>query len=559
MNFPLGPRTLDTSLPLVNDGNALKGETNLTTSNGLVVDTSRLPESCQSIPSSAQSLSQCALHEIRSLLSKEEEGGRLSEEEQDSLDDGFFLCDLSVVIRKLEVWRQLFPRIKPFFAVKCNPDKMVTAVLGQYILETGFDCASISEIKLALDSTTSSNPKRCIYANPQRAMSDLEKALELGVRTLTFDGLEELHKVRRLYETRCRQWQEQDEQDTESARPLLPEMVLRIVVPDGASSVPLGEKFGAPPARVAALTEEALCLGLPVVGVSFHCGSGCHDPNAYGTAIQLAKEAMDTINSVILSHQHANPHKVDEPWLFRPCTLLDIGGGFPGIDGHGGDIGRFSGTPHELTDMSQHNAYAQNMENATSSIAAVVTPLVDQLFSVQEEDSNHQPIQIISEPGRYFVEAAFALCSRIYSKRIGERVIIERSETDNGSSSSIFRRHYYIAQGVQGVFKDVLLCGESFLPIPLHMQENHGNEKNPQHLDPNDATNNTLYPSTIHGPSGEDIDVVCVDCMLPELENGDWLLFDRMGAYTLSIAASSGSLPIRYVFGGGILSNDNHE
>jgi ornithine decarboxylase len=416
------------------------------------------------------------------------------------------------------------------------------------MLETGFDCASIAEIKLALDSTTNSNPKRCIYANPQRAMSDLEKAMELGVRTLTFDGLEELHKVRRLYETRCQQWQEQEERD-ESTRPMLPEMVLRIVVPDGASSVPLGEKFGAPPARVADLTEESLRLGLPVVGVSFHCGSGCHDPDAYGTAIQLAKEAMDIINSVISSHQHDNTNKVDDPWLFRSCTLLDIGGGFPGIDGHGGDIGRFSGAPHKPTDVSQHHAQPQNIEDTTtSSIAAVVTPLVDQLFSVQEEDSNHEPIQIISEPGRYFVEAAFALCSRIYSKRIGERVIIEKSETDNGSSSSIFRRHYYIAQGVQGVFKDVLLCGESFLPIPLHMQEKDDSEKNHQ-----------LYPSTIHGPSGEDIDVVCLDCMLPELENGDWLLFDRMGAYTLSIAASSGSLPIRYVFGGGILSNDEHE
>jgi diaminopimelate decarboxylase len=60
-------------------------------------------------------------------MSKEEGGRGIGEEEQDSLDDGFFLCDLGVVIRKLQVWRQLFPRIKPFFAVKCNPDKMVTA------------------------------------------------------------------------------------------------------------------------------------------------------------------------------------------------------------------------------------------------------------------------------------------------------------------------------------------------------------------------------------------------------------------------------------------------
>jgi diaminopimelate decarboxylase len=86
----------------------------------------------------------------------------------------------------------------------------------------------------------------------------------------------------------------------------------------------------------------------------------------------------------------------------------------------------------------------------TAKIANIVTPLLDELYPV---DKSH--IQIISEPGRYFVEGAFALCSRIY------RVVVDPEST---------RRHYYIAQGVQGVFKDCVLCGESFLPIPLALE-----------------------------------------------------------------------------------------
>ena len=47
--------------------------------------------------------------------------------DEDALDDGFILCDLTVIERKLSAWRELFPRIKPFYAVKCNPNPMVAA------------------------------------------------------------------------------------------------------------------------------------------------------------------------------------------------------------------------------------------------------------------------------------------------------------------------------------------------------------------------------------------------------------------------------------------------
>ena len=55
--------------------------------------------------------------------------------------------------------------------------------------------------------------------------------------------------------------------------------------------------------------------------------------------------------------------------------------------------------------------------------------------------------------------------------------------------------------------------------------------------------------STVHGPSGT-FDVVAKDCKLPRLKVGDFLIFDRMGAYTLSIGKRDSSLPIRYVVGG---------
>ena len=297
-------------------------------------------------------------------------------------------------------------------------------------------------------------------------------------------------------------------------------MILRILVPDSHSSVPLGEKFGASPQRVEMLTEEALKLGFDVIGVSFHCGSGCHDAEAYGTAIRIAKDTIDVIDSVIDRWNNKDGK------TRKRCTLLDIGGGYPGFDGVGADEHRFTANSDRRLSLGNGLLRNEDLEDETTfEISKVVSPLIDKLFPPDKS-----PIKVISEPGRYFVEAAFAYCARIYSVKVDE-------------NSRDY--HYFIAQGVQGLFKDVLLCNESFIPIPLMVNdEDRGVSEDIKR--PKDV----LHDSFIHGPSGEDFDKVS-NCKLPMLRVGDWLIFDRMGAYTLSIAARNRSLPVRYVIGGG--------
>ena len=278
-------------------------------------------------------------------------------------------------------------------------------------------------------------------------------------------------------------------------------------VPDEHSNVPLGEKFGAPPDQWADLVGLAIELGLPVVGVSFHCGSGNHDPSSYVQAIHLAKEALVTIANI--------QHHI-RPWL------LDIGGGYPGLDGSGGDNNRFScrQTLMDKTDTwlsINHAVKSDGDHESTAHIANAVTPLLDELFT----DNDH--IRFVAEPGRYFVEAAFALCSRIYN-------VMKVEKEDQATH---FR--YFIAHGVQGVFKDKLLCDETFTPQALRVASAS-------------IKSTEVFHSTVHGPSGEDYDVICSGIELPQLQIGDWLLFDRMGAYTLSIASRSGQPPVRYVY-----------
>ena len=41
---------------------------------------------------------------------------------QKSLQDSFYLFDLTNVVKRIEMWRRLIPRVEIYYAAKCNPD-----------------------------------------------------------------------------------------------------------------------------------------------------------------------------------------------------------------------------------------------------------------------------------------------------------------------------------------------------------------------------------------------------------------------------------------------------
>lgn len=60
------------------------------------------------------------------------------------------------------------PRVMPFYAVKCNPEPSMVAVLAA--LGAGFDCASIQELQLAAAHGVPQD--RIIFANPCKRPAD---------------------------------------------------------------------------------------------------------------------------------------------------------------------------------------------------------------------------------------------------------------------------------------------------------------------------------------------------------------------------------------------------
>eukprot|EP00892_Ulva_mutabilis_P007008 jgi/Ulvmu1/467/UM001_0474.1 len=204
------------------------------------------------------------------------------------LDDNFYAVDLGRLCLLYQAFVTAMPRIRPFYAVKCNPEPVMLRVLAA--LGCGFDCASAAEVQAVL--AAGAEPGDIVLAQACKRPVDVRVAVACGVQLMTFDCEDELEKV--------------------AAACPSAHVVLRIRADDPTADVPLGNKFGADAtAEAPAMLAAAQRLGLRVAGVAFHVGSGSKNPEAYARGIRLARWVFDRATALGM-----------QPWV------LDIGGGF---------------------------------------------------------------------------------------------------------------------------------------------------------------------------------------------------------------------------------------
>ena len=215
---------------------------------------------------------------------------------QRTIEDPFYIVDLGIVTTQLARWRAAFPRVVPYYAVKCNPDPAIVRTLMS--LGCNFDCASRGEIALVqqISQMLPADVPRpeIIYANPCKGRGHVIDAVCRGVRMVTFDNVAEVQKCASVSKKI--------------------QLIMRIITDDSGSQCRLSSKFGAPPQHWPILLAEARRCGLEVVGVSFHVGSGCRDATRYEMALKDCKKLFEMAK---------------RDYGFE-MNLLDIGGGFPG-------------------------------------------------------------------------------------------------------------------------------------------------------------------------------------------------------------------------------------
>lgn len=211
--------------------------------------------------------------------------------EDNQSEQAFYIIDLGEITRTYINWTTMLPDVKPYYAVKCNPNPVLLEALAA--LGANFDCASENEMKTIIEITK--DPTRIVFANPCKMTSQIRYARSNDVDLMTFDCEEELYKIK-LYHPYAN-------------------LILRIAVDDSKSLCKFNKKFGCKLENVEELLTIAKTLKLEVTGISFHVGSGCSSANNFYKAINDCKTASDMAAKLGIK-----------------IKIIDIGGGFPGLD-----------------------------------------------------------------------------------------------------------------------------------------------------------------------------------------------------------------------------------
>jgi len=355
--------------------------------------------------------------------------------EDNQSERAFYIIDLGEITKSYINWVTMLPLVKPYYAVKCNPNPVLLDALAS--LGANFDCASENEMKTIIEITK--DPTRIIFANPCKMSSQIRYARSNDVDLMTFDCEEELYKIK-LYHPYAK-------------------LILRIAVDDSKSLCKFNKKFGCKLGDVEELLKIVTTLKLDVVGISFHVGSGCSSAENFYKAIQDCRTATDTATALGIQ-----------------IETIDIGGGFPGLDG----------------------------QVKFEDIAKCVNNGIQDFFG---EDVEKKKIQFISEPGRYFAQTSHTLVLNVIGKKI---------TTDDSGEKQII---YYLNDGIYGSFNCIYF--DHTKPVILPFNERDGK----------------LFKSILFGPTCDSIDLISENIMLPELAIGEWVYVENFGAYTS--AASS--------------------
>lgn len=271
------------------------------------------------------------------------------------------------------------------------------------------------------------------------------------------------------------------------------ELVIRITVQEMGSTYSFRGKYGVDLTDAQKLLKIAKDMEMKIVGVCFHVGSLAKNPKAYYHAIKDCKKVFNYAKDV----------------LDLELNLLNLGGGFSScFEGSAAELG----LPIEI-------------------VAKTINEALEKFFPVNF--FSEEKLFIIAEPGRYFSQRPYTLAIKIFNKKkyLGKNQVMS---VDSDLQPDKFM--YYVNQGIYSGFNCILYDHKAPFPRAIYTKG--------KFFEYSDSMENT-HNSVIWGPTCDGSDCVFQDIKLPELDIGDWLLFDNFGAYTLSITSTfNGFLPI---------------
>ncbi|XP_067664201.1 ornithine decarboxylase-like [Haliotis asinina] len=350
-------------------------------------------------------------------------------ERDENFEEAFFMVDMDDVKRKLIQWRTYLPRVTPYYAVKCNNDPQILSLLAD--LGVYFDCASRNDMASILGLGV--EPCNIVYSHSVKCCRDIRYAAAAGIDLMAFDSEHELIKIKSIHPNAS--------------------VLMRI---KASNKYDVQQQYGCEQHHVRPLLAAAKEMGLNVVGISFHVGSGVIDGRVFIDAIERADKAFTIASELNIS-----------------LSILDIGGGFFGK----------TRAPVEFKE-----------------VAGLINIALEDHFPAK------RGVRIIAEPGRYFVSS----CATLVVTVIGKKVMQDGVEKEF---------LYFLNDTIFGTFNcSFRNCSEANQPSLLKA-----------------PLSEMTFKSNVWGQTCAGHDRLFEECHLPQLETGDRLFVENVGAYPMSM------------------------
>jgi ornithine decarboxylase len=221
----------------------------------------------------------------------------------------------SEVRQQIELWKTHLHNIKPFYAIKCNSNRLLLKILREANCSNnnnnnnnnlfGYDCASYGEIQRIQKEIPNINFKQdIILSNPFKLKCDLQLAQHNGIIYTVADTIEELIKIHQ-HHPQCN-------------------ILWRIDVVNPIARICMSNKFGAN----IQYTHDALKYisehdnNINFKGFHFHIGSGGYSMQS---GLECAQQILLQLIPIVYEHK-------------LKLSIINMGGGFTPINFHQ-DIG----------------------------------------------------------------------------------------------------------------------------------------------------------------------------------------------------------------------------
>lgn len=235
-------------------------------------------------------------------------------------------------------------------------------------------------------------------------------------------------------------------------------LLLRIIGDEEGCHYTLNKKFGCLISDAPQLLEKARTLGRTVVGIAFHVGCAYKDPSIFVRTIEQARKIFDLATDMGFQ-----------------MTVLDIGGGFPG-------------------GLRNKEKFLKVCEAIRSALDAQFPP--------------SSGIQILAEPGQFFVTSAYTLLLKVVGKR-------KRNLLIDGMVQEY--QEVFLSESKRNCITN---CIYDFLDVQF------------KPLDPPyDRPCNLL--STLWGATCSPLDCIADRQLFFDARPDEWIIVDNMGAYSL--------------------------